>query len=99
VPSRDQILSFHEAPPPPGESPWVVPPVPSAIEVVDYDPGWPAIAERVVDELRAALRQRALRIEHVGSTAVPGGLLVWRAAGGWGRPYPKGISETCQAGS
>jgi GrpB-like predicted nucleotidyltransferase (UPF0157 family) len=72
VPSRDQILSFHEAPPPPGESPWVVPPVPSAVEVVDYDPDWPAIAEKVVDGLRAALRQRALRIEHVGSTAVPG---------------------------
>jgi GrpB-like predicted nucleotidyltransferase (UPF0157 family) len=42
------------------------------IELVDYDPAWPA---RFADEaraLRSALGERALRIEHVGSTAVPG---------------------------
>ncbi|HVJ59010.1 MAG TPA: GrpB family protein [Burkholderiaceae bacterium] len=42
------------------------------IELVDYDPAWPA---RFADEARAlgrALGERALRIEHVGSTAVPG---------------------------
>ncbi|QHC69215.1 GrpB family protein [Rathayibacter sp. VKM Ac-2801] len=72
MPSRDQILSFEETPRPPGKSPWVVPPTPSAIEVVEYDPEWPTIAERVVRGLRAALGLRALRIEHVGSTAVPG---------------------------
>ena len=42
------------------------------IELVDYDPTWPA---RFADEarlLRTALGERALRVEHVGSTAVPG---------------------------
>jgi GrpB-like predicted nucleotidyltransferase (UPF0157 family) len=72
VPSREEILSLDDAPTPPGESPWVVEPVRAAIEVVDYDPSWPDEARRISDRLRAALGLRALRIEHVGSTAVPG---------------------------
>ncbi len=42
------------------------------IELVDHDPAWP---ERFADEARriaAALGERALGIEHVGSTSVPG---------------------------
>jgi GrpB-like predicted nucleotidyltransferase (UPF0157 family) len=42
------------------------------IEVHDYDPGWPAAARTAMDELTAALGERILRIEHIGSTAVPG---------------------------
>jgi GrpB-like predicted nucleotidyltransferase (UPF0157 family) len=42
------------------------------IELVDYDPGWPALFEREADRIRAILGKRALRIEHVGSTSVPG---------------------------
>jgi putative glutamine amidotransferase len=38
----------------------------------DYDPEWPARFEREVIELRAALGDLAVRIEHVGSTSVPG---------------------------
>jgi GrpB-like predicted nucleotidyltransferase (UPF0157 family) len=72
VPTRDEILRFDEPAVPPGESPWVVPPVPSAIEVVEYDPRWPDAARRIIDRLRRALGTRAVRIEHVGSTAVPG---------------------------
>jgi GrpB-like predicted nucleotidyltransferase (UPF0157 family) len=42
------------------------------IELVDYDPGWPALFEREADRIRATLGERALRIEHVGSTSVRG---------------------------
>ena len=37
-----------------------------------YDPRWPRIADRVIARVRAALGPAALRIEHVGSTSVPG---------------------------
>ncbi|OIH95015.1 MULTISPECIES: GrpB family protein [unclassified Curtobacterium] len=72
MPSRDEILRFDEPPVPPGASPWVVEPTPTAIEVVEYDASWPDLAERIADRIRAALGTRAVRIEHVGSTAVPG---------------------------
>lgn len=72
MPSRSDILSFDEAPPPPGESPWVVQPATAAIELAEYDPRWPAQAQAIIERLTAILQHRALRIEHVGSTAVPG---------------------------
>jgi len=40
--------------------------------VVPYDPAWPAAFERERERLRPALGPLALRIEHNGSTAVPG---------------------------
>jgi GrpB-like predicted nucleotidyltransferase (UPF0157 family) len=43
-----------------------------AIELSDYDPDWPAAFERVRARIEAALGARALRVEHVGSTSVPG---------------------------
>lgn len=42
------------------------------IAIADYDPVWPGRFERERDRIAAALGERALRIEHVGSTAVPG---------------------------
>lgn len=42
------------------------------IEVVDYDSAWPGLYEKWRNRLTGALRAAALRIEHVGSTAVPG---------------------------
>jgi GrpB-like predicted nucleotidyltransferase (UPF0157 family) len=42
------------------------------IEIHDYDPGWPAAAQTAMAELMAALGGRISRIEHIGSTAVPG---------------------------
>lgn len=44
----------------------------AAIEIVEYDPGWPGEFESLKELLRQALGAQALRIEHVGSTAVPG---------------------------
>jgi GrpB-like predicted nucleotidyltransferase (UPF0157 family) len=42
------------------------------IEVVEPDPAWPAQFDLLAARLRAALGDRALAVEHVGSTSVPG---------------------------
>jgi GrpB-like predicted nucleotidyltransferase (UPF0157 family) len=42
------------------------------IEVVPYDPQWPARFAAWRDRLAAELGPTALRIDHIGSTAVPG---------------------------
>jgi len=42
------------------------------VEIVAYDPAWPAQFAEVGRELRAGLGEVALRIDHIGSTAVPG---------------------------
>jgi len=42
------------------------------IEIVPYDFTWPARFDAEAASVRAALGRLALRIEHVGSTAVPG---------------------------
>lgn len=42
------------------------------ITLVPYDPEWPTLFAREKERIRAALGDRALRIEHVGSTAIPG---------------------------
>jgi GrpB-like predicted nucleotidyltransferase (UPF0157 family) len=42
------------------------------ITVVSYDPAWPVIFGQLGTHLRAALGGVALRIDHIGSTAVPG---------------------------
>jgi GrpB-like predicted nucleotidyltransferase (UPF0157 family) len=42
------------------------------IEVVEYNPEWPAQFAAWRDRLAAALGPTAIRIEHVGSTSVPG---------------------------
>lgn len=44
----------------------------STIEVHDYDPAWPGMFAQERARLQAALGSRAIAIEHVGSTAVPG---------------------------
>jgi GrpB-like predicted nucleotidyltransferase (UPF0157 family) len=42
------------------------------ILIVDYDPEWPRLFEREAERIEAALGERVLLIEHVGSTSVPG---------------------------
>ena len=44
----------------------------ATIELAEYDPEWPRLFEREAERLHDALGQKALRIEHVGSTSVPG---------------------------
>jgi GrpB-like predicted nucleotidyltransferase (UPF0157 family) len=42
------------------------------ILLVDYNPRWPDLFDREAERIRTALGVRALRIEHTGSTSVPG---------------------------
>jgi GrpB-like predicted nucleotidyltransferase (UPF0157 family) len=44
----------------------------STIELVEYDPEWPRLFEREAARIGGALGSRALLLEHVGSTSVPG---------------------------
>ena len=47
-------------------------PLTGPIELRDYDPRWPDLYAEHAARLRAALGDRAVRVEHVGSTSVPG---------------------------
>jgi GrpB-like predicted nucleotidyltransferase (UPF0157 family) len=42
------------------------------IRIADYDPEWPRHFQSEAEKIRAALGHRVLRIEHAGSTSVPG---------------------------
>ncbi len=42
------------------------------IEVLPYDPEWPGLFQAIGARLREALGTVASRIDHIGSTAVPG---------------------------
>jgi len=42
------------------------------VRIVPYDPAWPPLFARLGGDLRAALGNVAVRIDHIGSTAVPG---------------------------
>lgn len=47
-------------------------PLAAKVRLVDYDPEWPNMFSREASRIHVALGSRALKIEHVGSTAVPG---------------------------
>jgi GrpB-like predicted nucleotidyltransferase (UPF0157 family) len=73
MPSRAEIVSFDSAPPPAGASAWVLGgPTTGTIEVTDPDPAWPEQYLVLAGQIRAAVGWRALQLEHVGSTSVPG---------------------------
>jgi GrpB-like predicted nucleotidyltransferase (UPF0157 family) len=44
----------------------------SSVRIVDYDPGWSARFESERARVATALGSTARRVEHIGSTAVPG---------------------------
>ena len=48
------------------------PPQYREIVLAEYDPEWPKWFERAEGQIRGALGDAALRIDHVGSTSVPG---------------------------
>ena len=60
--------------PQPPDSDWIVPPAPFSgqINLVEYDPTWPAQYDAVAARIRGAIGDTALLLEHAGSTAVPG---------------------------
>lgn len=43
-----------------------------AVDVVPYDPSWPAMFEREAALIKQALGKNCLAVHHIGSTAVPG---------------------------
>jgi GrpB-like predicted nucleotidyltransferase (UPF0157 family) len=45
---------------------------PEPVEVVEYDPAWPEEFERLKARVVSLLGELVQRVEHVGSTAVPG---------------------------
>ena len=47
-------------------------PLAAPIEIREYDPDWPRCYERAAARIRAALGSRVIRLEHAGSTSVPG---------------------------
>ena len=71
MPSAGEITRHHE--PDPDENPWVNgPPPPVQVTIVDPDDGWPDRFRSLATDIRAALGDVALEVEHVGSTSVPG---------------------------
>ena len=42
------------------------------VTLVDYDPAWPELFRREEQRIRAALGPEVVRLEHTGSTSVPG---------------------------
>lgn len=73
MPSREQIVSFEEPPVPEGVDPYVNGAGPSpGIAVVPPNAAWPEDFAALDRRIRAALGWRALAVEHVGSTSVPG---------------------------
>lgn len=73
MPTRAEILDFDDSPPPPGADPWVAGDAPATgIEITDSDPSWSRQYEFLAGRIREALGWRALQLDHVGSTSVPG---------------------------
>ena len=64
TPSSEDYLRVHTI----GESR----PLSAPILLVPYDPGWPERFRLEAGKIRSTLGEQALRIEHVGSTSVPG---------------------------
>jgi GrpB-like predicted nucleotidyltransferase (UPF0157 family) len=63
VPDRDELFAVTIGSPTRLDGPVVL---------VDPDPGWPAAFAREAERIRGALGEKALAVEHVGSTSIPG---------------------------
>jgi GrpB-like predicted nucleotidyltransferase (UPF0157 family) len=70
LPDPTDVAACHEPPMEPAEA--SSPPVQVRIELRDYDPVWPQLYAREATRIRSALGQRVVRLEHAGSTSVPG---------------------------
>src|SRR5262245_46588154 len=47
-------------------------PLNTSVDLHPYDSQWPTMYEKLRDQIRGALGDKALMLEHVGSTSVPG---------------------------
>jgi GrpB-like predicted nucleotidyltransferase (UPF0157 family) len=71
VPTNEEITRHHD--PNPSENPWINgPPAPETVTIVPYNPEWPRRYQALSAEIRTALGDAALGIEHIGSTSVEG---------------------------
>ena len=43
-----------------------------AVRILEYEPAWPRMATAEIARIAAAVGEAAVRVDHVGSTAVPG---------------------------
>ncbi|WP_243763567.1 GrpB family protein [Allobranchiibius sp. CTAmp26] len=73
MPTPFEVTGHHDAAPPAGQNSWVPGRGPRRdIKVVESDPRWPGDFTWLAQRITNALGQRALLVEHVGSTSVPG---------------------------
>ena len=70
LPDPTDVAACHEPPMAPAEA--SSSPMQVRIELRDYDPVWPQLYAREATRIRSALGERVVRLEHVGSTSVPG---------------------------
>jgi GrpB-like predicted nucleotidyltransferase (UPF0157 family) len=61
--TEEQLQAVHVGP---------LTPLAQPIQIVDYDPAWPRLYAREAARLQGVLGDRALLVEHAGSTSVPG---------------------------
>ncbi len=61
--TEEQIKAAHVGP---------IQPLTQRIQLAEYDSNWPRLFQLEARRIRAALGERVLLLEHVGSTAVPG---------------------------
>ena len=73
MPTPQEITRHYDEDASGGASAWLPGKAPrKEIVVVEPDPAWPWTFATLEDRIRGALGEKALAVEHVGSTAVPG---------------------------
>ncbi|MBB4966356.1 GrpB family protein [Saccharothrix violaceirubra] len=71
MPAFEEITRHHDENP--DENPWVLgPPAPETVALVPYDPEWPRRYEALAADIRSALGDVVLDLDHIGSTSVEG---------------------------
>jgi GrpB-like predicted nucleotidyltransferase (UPF0157 family) len=69
MPTPEEITRHHDSEP--GLVPFVTPPPPETVVIADPDPAWPDRYQALAGDIRTALGDTVLDLEHVGSTSVP----------------------------
>lgn len=73
MPTPEEITRHDHVVPTGSPSAWVGDARPEpGVEVVEPDPRWPEVYAGLASRIRDALGDRVLRLQHVGSTSVPG---------------------------
>jgi GrpB-like predicted nucleotidyltransferase (UPF0157 family) len=70
MPTPEEITRHHDSKP--GDANFLRPPPAETVVIADPDPAWPERYDALAAEIRGALGDRALEVEHFGSTSVPG---------------------------